>query len=90
MKIQSLINIIQDKYYFPESSFIEYIRIGFNFKSLEIKMKKRDTIYIYDILEKEDISQIRSIYYDQKFESIGKFYNHLKRENKIELREKIN
>ena len=83
--MKNLLNILRDKYYFPKSSFMEYIHIGFNFNHLEIKMKGRNTIYIYEILDKSDISQIRSIYFNQDFESIGKFYNDLKREGKINL-----
>ena len=86
--MKNLLNILRDKYYFPQSSFMEYIKIGFNFNHLEIKMKGRKTIYIYEILDKSDISQIRSIYFNQDFESIGKFYNNLKREGKINLIEK--
>ena len=78
-----------NKFYFYESSFIEYIKIGSNFNILEIKMKYRSNIYIYEILEKKDILEIQRIYLNQDFKSIGKYYNELKRSGKIRLIDKL-
>lgn len=85
----STINIFQEKYHFPESSFIEYINLRFDLKSLEVKMQKSEVVYEYEILDTFGIRDIRWIYFNQQEESIGKFYNRLKKEKKINLINKI-
>ena len=82
-------NLFIDQHFYPESSFIDYISIGLNFNILEIKMKNDPIKYIYEIMDKSDVWNIRALYYNQRFEYIGKFYNHLKKENRIILKDKI-
>jgi hypothetical protein len=80
------IEINQDKYNFPKSSFIQSIKIDQN--ELEIKIKNNPNRYIYRIKNRSEIPQIKFIWMNQDSLSIGKFYNYLRYSNQIELIEK--
>ena len=80
------IEINQDKYNFPQSSFIESIQIRSN--ELDIKIKNNPNLYIYGIKNRSEIPQIKFIWMNQDSLSIGKFYNYLRYSGQIELIEK--